>query len=79
MSKVSEIKHVFRAINDGLIKVETSPGPEAMRVIQSLKTINEEMCDQVVDLMKSYERIKMKYNESRRELQAIGSQGEGIN
>lgn len=71
MSKVSEIKAVFRAINDGLIKIETSPEPEAMRALQSLKTINEEMCDHVVDLLKSYERLKLKYNESRRDLQEL--------
>lgn len=71
MSKVSEIKAVFRAINDGLIKIETSPEPEAIRVIQSLKTINEEMCDHVVDLIRSYERLKLKYNESSRGLQEL--------
>lgn len=74
MSKVSEVRQVFRAINDGLIKIETAPTPEAMLVLQSLKTINEEMCDQVVDLLKSYERLKLKYNEVRRSLQEVGAE-----
>lgn len=74
MSKVSDLKQVFRAINDGLMKIENSPGPEALRLVKSLKTINEEMCDQVIDLYKAYERLKLKYNETRREIQSIGAE-----
>jgi hypothetical protein len=74
MSKASEVRHVFRVINDGLIKIETSPGPEAVRVVQSLKTINEEMCDHVVDLLRSYERIKIQLNESRKRISEISGE-----
>ena len=70
MNKVSELRVLFRAINDGLSQVESLPQPESNRIVQSLKKINEEMCDYVIDLVKAYERIKSQPNEeNRRELQ----------
>ena len=68
MSKVSELRLLFRTINDGLSQAESSPGPEAIRILQSLKKINEEMCDYVIELVRSHERLKNSY-EFRRELQ----------
>ena len=68
MNKVSELKQVFRAINEGLTKIKLSEGTESERIVQSLKVINEEMCDQVVDLLKAYNKIKEKTNESTKNI-----------
>jgi hypothetical protein len=52
MNKISAAKQVFRTINEELDRATT--GDEASRrlVIQKLKTINEELSDVVVELMK---------------------------
>lgn len=73
MSKASELRVLFRAINDGLTQVESLPQPEAVRLIQSLRRINEEMCDYVIDLVKAHERLKTEYYETRRDISALGS------
>lgn len=58
MNKVADVKLLFRTINDGLSKIETMPPFERSRTIESLKMINEEMCDYVVDLVKYVEKNK---------------------
>lgn len=58
MRKISDLKILFRTINDGLIQIESAPIQEQVRVVQSLKKINEEMCDHVIDLVKAYEKLK---------------------
>jgi hypothetical protein len=55
-SKVSDVKLLFRTINDGLTNVEELPLSERIRTIQSLKEINEELCDYVVELVKYVEK-----------------------
>lgn len=56
MSKIANVKLLFRTINDGLTKIEEMPLSERTRTIQSLMQINEELCDYVVDLVKFVER-----------------------
>ena len=75
MNKASELRVLFRTINDGLTQVESRPYQESIRIVQSLKKINEEMCDYVIDLVKAYERLKSESNENRREVQTPGEQG----
>lgn len=68
MNKVSELKILFRTINDGLIQTELLPQQESRRIIHGLKMVNEEMCDYVIELVKAYDRLKMQHDESRRTL-----------
>lgn len=56
MNRVSDVKLLFRTINDGLSKIEEMPLSERTRTLQSLKEINEELCDYVVDLVKYVEK-----------------------
>lgn len=56
MNRVSDVKLLFRTINDGLSRVEEMPLSERLRTIQSLKEINEELCDYVVELVKYVEK-----------------------
>jgi hypothetical protein len=56
MSKIADVKFLFRTINDGLNKIEEMPMSERTRTIQSLVEINEEMCDYVVNLVKYVEK-----------------------
>lgn len=56
MSKVADVKLLFRTINDGLSKIEEMPMSERVRTIQSLKEINEELCDYVVELVRHIEK-----------------------
>lgn len=56
MSKIADVKLLFRTINDGLSKIEEMPMSERTRTLQSLREINEEMCDYVVDLVKYVEK-----------------------
>ena len=56
MNKIADVKLLFRTINDGLSKIEEMPMSERMRTLQSLKEINEEMCDYVVELVKYVEK-----------------------
>lgn len=58
MNKVADVKMLFRTINDGLSKIEEMPMSERTRTLESLKKINEEMCDYVVDLVKYVEKRK---------------------
>jgi hypothetical protein len=71
MSKASDLRVLFRTINDGLNQVESLPTPESVRIVQSLKKINEELCDYVIDLVRAYERLKSETHETRRELQTL--------
>jgi len=71
MSKASELRVLFRTINDGLAQIESLPQPEAVRMLQSLRRINEEMCDYVIDLVKAHERLKSEYYESRRDVSTL--------
>lgn len=56
MSKISEVKTLFRHINDGLIKLDTMETQDRRITIESLRRINEEMCDLVVELVKLKEK-----------------------
>jgi hypothetical protein len=56
MSKIPDVKLLFRTINDGLSKIEELPLTERTRTLESLRRINEEMCDYVVDLVKFVEK-----------------------
>jgi hypothetical protein len=56
MNKIAEVKLLFRTINDGLSKIEEMPMSERMRTIQSLKEINEELCDYVIEMVHYVEK-----------------------
>jgi hypothetical protein len=56
MNKIADVKLLFRTINDGLSKIEEMPMSERSRTIQSLKEINEEMCDYVIELIQYVEK-----------------------
>lgn len=56
MSKIADVKLLFRTINDGLSKIEEMPLSERTRTLQSLREINEEMCDYVIELVKYVEK-----------------------
>lgn len=58
MNKIADVKLLFRTINDGLSKIEEMPMNERTRTLESLRKINEEMCDYVVDLVKYVEKRK---------------------
>lgn len=58
MSKITEVKQLFRTINDGLNRIEEMPMSERTRTIQGLILINEELCDYVADLVKYVEKTK---------------------
>jgi hypothetical protein len=56
MNKVADVKLLFRTINDGLSKIEEMPMSERARTLQSLREINEELCDYVVEMVKYVEK-----------------------
>lgn len=58
MSKPSELRELFRAINEALTNLETQPIAEMKKTLKALKEINETLCDNVIDLVKEYEKIK---------------------
>lgn len=58
MSRIADVKLLFRTINDGLNKIEEMPMSERTRTLQSLREINEEMCDYVVELVKYVEKMR---------------------
>lgn len=57
MSKVSDVKTLFRHINDGLIRLDSMEVQDRRITIESLRRINEEMCDLVIELVKLKEKI----------------------
>lgn len=57
MNKITEVRTLFRHINDGLIRLESMDVPDRRITIESLRRINEEMCDFVVELVKLKEKI----------------------
>lgn len=56
MSQLSEIRKVFRIIDSDIEKAIDAPKEERTSILQRLKMINEEMCDQVIDLRRKYEK-----------------------
>lgn len=56
MNKIADVKLLFRTINDGLSKIEDMPMSERTRTIQSLKEINEELCDYVIEMVQYLEK-----------------------
>ena len=56
--RVSNAKQIFRIINDDLDKATRCPDTERHSVIQKLKSINEELCDFVVAMVKKDESLK---------------------
>jgi|Laugrespbdmm15sd_2_1035082.scaffolds.fasta_scaffold02411_13 hypothetical protein len=52
MNKISAAKQVFRTINEELDRATTGDETSRRLIIQKLKTINEELSDVVVELMK---------------------------
>ena len=56
MNKIADVKLLFRTINDGLSKIEEMPMSERTRTIQSLKEINEELCDYVIEMVQYVEK-----------------------
>jgi hypothetical protein len=44
---------IFRQINDALSKLDSMSVQERRITIESLRRINEEMCDLVIDLLKN--------------------------
>lgn len=56
MNKIADVKLLFRTINDGLSKIEEMPMSERTRTIQSLKEINEELCDYVIEMVQYLEK-----------------------
>lgn len=56
--RVSNTKQIFRIINDDLDKATRCPDTERYSVIQKLKSINEELCDFVVAMVKKDESLK---------------------
>lgn len=56
MSRITEVRQLFRTINDGLNRIEEMPLSERTRTIQGLILINEELCDYVADLVKYVEK-----------------------
>lgn len=58
MSKIAEVKQLFRTINDGLTRIEEMPISERTRTVHGLIMVNEELCDYVIDLVKYIEKNK---------------------
>jgi hypothetical protein len=73
MSKVGNIKRLFRIINDGLMRVESVPHAERVRTLQSLREVNEELCDYVVDMVKYVEKSKNETRKVRRVVSNVPS------
>jgi hypothetical protein len=59
MNKIADVKLLFRTINDGLSRVEEMPLSERQRTLQSLKEINEELCNYVIDIVKYIEQRRL--------------------
>jgi hypothetical protein len=51
---------IFRQINDALSKLDSMSVQERRITIESLRRINEEMCDLVIDLVKNKEKYGSK-------------------
>lgn len=57
-TKLSNTRMIFRIINDELEHFSTCRPMDVMPLVHKLKTINEELCDLVVDMMKENQRLK---------------------
>jgi hypothetical protein len=55
-----EVMQIFRQINDALSKLDSMSVQERRITIESLRRINEEMCDLVIDLVKNKEKYGSK-------------------
>lgn len=58
MNKIADVKLLFRTINKGLTEIEELPLTERKRTIESLKEINERLCDYVVELVEHVNKTK---------------------
>jgi hypothetical protein len=61
--KVTSTKQIFRIINDDLDKASICGDIDRPVILHRLKTINEELCDQVVTLVKRLETLKEERHE----------------
>ena len=71
MKKVSDIKQVFHAINKGLMELPSMNLNERNKTIQHLILINEELCDNVVNLIKKYDEARKELSEASRTMQGV--------
>jgi hypothetical protein len=62
-NKVTNTKLIFRNINSALEQLSNCPEDQRNIILYTLKTINNEMCDRVVDLVKERELSKIIANE----------------
>lgn len=62
-NKISNTKQIFRIIDQDLDKVSVCSDVDRPVLLHRLKTINEELCDQVVSLVRVLESQKQKANE----------------
>jgi len=71
MKKVSDIKQVFHSINKGLMELPSMNLNERNKTIQHLILINEELCDNVVNLIKAYNETRKELSETDRAVQGV--------
>lgn len=62
-TKISNTKQIFRIINQDLDRVSVCGDIDRPLLLHRLKTINEELCDQVVALVRVLESKKQKQDE----------------
>lgn len=68
MKKVSDLKAVFRTINQGLLSLEGMDINQKNKTIQALVTINEALCDETETLLRKFLTLK---DETQRELRSV--------
>lgn len=59
-NKISATKQIFRIIDQDLDRLTTCDDMDLPMIVYRLKSINEELCDQVIGLVKSNEAHKSK-------------------
>lgn len=64
-NKISNTKQIFRIIDQDLDKVSVCGDIDRPVLLHRLKTINEELCDQVVALVKIIESKKPQPHEQK--------------
>jgi phosphoglycerate-specific signal transduction histidine kinase len=56
MTQQQAVKKMFLKINTLIINAETSQHEEKLKALRTLRQINEELCDHVVEYMKKNDR-----------------------
>lgn len=73
MKKVSDLRQVFRTINEGLQSLSSMDVNEKNKTIQALVVINEALGDETESLLINYLTLK---HETRRELRNASASSE---